>query len=211
MRMSLLRVSFLAVLVGASAFRISSSRRQDCPNVTTQPDFDLEAYISRRWYVQQNMITTISPANGNNCITAQYTRKASPTFWGWTITVENRAVRDNGEAFGGEICSRVVDEANPAKLAVSPCFLPTFAGGPYWVLAHDEEEGYALVSGGQPTIRTENGCRTGTGVNNAGLWIFTREPEASDELVAKVRGLAQTQGFDLSVLVDVRQEGCTYS
>lgn len=41
--------------------------------------------------------------------------------------------------------------------------------GPYWVLAYSESEGYAIVSGGNPTIPTENGlCKTGSGVNNSG-------------------------------------------
>ena len=33
------------------------------------------------------------------------------------------------------------------KLEVAPCFLPTVAAGPYWVLDYSEEEGYALISG----------------------------------------------------------------
>merc|ERR1712217_693393 len=78
------------------------------------------------------------------------------------------------------------------------------------VLAYNEEEGYALISGGQPTIKTDNGCKTGTGINNSGLWIFTREAFPAAGLVEKVRGLAAAQGFDLSVLVDIRHEGCNY-
>jgi hypothetical protein len=40
----------------------------------------------------------------------------------------------------------VVDKAR-GKLEVAPCFLPTVAAGPYWVLEYSEEEGYALISG----------------------------------------------------------------
>lgn len=36
------------------------------------------------------------------------------------------------------------------KLEVAPCFLPTALAGPYWVLDYSEEEGYALISGGEP-------------------------------------------------------------
>lgn len=119
--------------------------------------------------------------------------------------------QDNGEPRGGAgLCARIPDSSNPAKLAVAPFFLPTFLAGPYWVLAYNEEEGYALISGGQPTIKTDNGCKTGTGINNSGLWIFTREAFPAAGLVEKVRGLAAAQGFDLSVLVDIRHEGCTY-
>lgn len=40
----------------------------------------------------------------------------------------------------------MVDKAR-GKLEVAPCFLPTVAAGPYWVLDYSEEEGYALISG----------------------------------------------------------------
>merc|ERR1711924_89036 len=100
---------------------------------------------------------------------------------------------------------------NPAKLSVAPCFLPVgLLGGPYWVLEYNEAEGYSLISGGQPSIETANGCKTGSGTNNAGLWIFTRKQERDQKLVDKVRELARNQGFDLTVLNDVVQEGCTY-
>jgi len=106
------------------------------------------AFVSRKWYVQQQQLTQYLPANGTNCVTAQYTVKSSATFFGWTITVDNRAQYDNGDAFGGELCARVPDASNSAKLAVAPCFLPSFLGGPYWVLAYNEKKGYTLVSGG---------------------------------------------------------------
>jgi hypothetical protein len=77
--------------------------------------------------------------------------------------------------------------------------------GPYWVLEYNEEEGYALVSGGQPTTRTPDGCVGGSGTYDAGLWIFTRQQQRDPVLVEKVRGLAKAQGFDVSVLKDVNQ------
>ena len=91
---------------------------------------------------------------------------------------------------------------------VGPCFLPRLPGvtvGPYWVLEYNEEEGYALVSGGQPTTRTPDGCVGGSGTYDAGLWIFTRQQQRDPALVEKVRGLAKAQGFDVSVLKDVNQ------
>ena len=41
----------------------------------------------------------------------------------------------------------MVDKSR-GKLEVAPCFLPTALAGPYWVLDYSEEEGYALISGG---------------------------------------------------------------
>merc|ERR1719440_26645 len=98
---------------------------------------------------------------------------------------------------------------------VGPCFLPRISGfttGPYWVLAYSEAEGYALVSGGQPTTSDGSaGCKTGSGTNGAGLWIFTRQQQRDEALVQKVRGLAKAKGFDLSVLNDVDQTKCSSS
>lgn len=118
--------------------------------------------------------------------------------------------KDRNE-FGGKLCA-YQKGPGASKLAVAPCFLgpKRWVAGDYWIIDYDEEEGYALVSGGQPTIPTANGCRTGTGINDSGLWIFTREQNASDALVTKVRGIAQAQGFDVSMLKDVKQNSCVY-
>ena len=69
---------------------------------------------------------------------------------------------------------------------------------------------WALVSGGQPTHQAAGGCRTGDGVNGAGLWIFSRNATRDEAVVSHLRGVAQAKGFDLSVLKDVQQEGCLY-
>merc|ERR1712190_210747 len=42
----------------------------------------------------------------------------------------------------------------------------------------------------------------------AGLWIFTRQQRRDEALVQKVRQMAQSKGFDLSVLNDVDQSNC---
>merc|ERR1712079_208130 len=139
-----------------------------------QENFNLTSYVSSRWYVQQQMIVQYLPAEAFSCVTAEYGIKSRPTFLGWTVDVGNNAVNDDGTTREGNLCAYNPDESEPAKLAVAPCFLPTFLSGPYWVLAHNEEEGYALISGGQPTIKTDIGCKTGDGVNGSGLWIFTR-------------------------------------
>merc|ERR1711941_64640 len=124
-------------------------------------------------------------------------------FFGYTINVFNQATDSNGDGNGeGQLCAYQTDPKDPAKLGVSPCFLPKFVSGPYWVIAYNEEEGYALISGGQPTIRTENGCKTGylgDRSYNGGLWIFTRQYERDEALVQKVRDIAKAQGFDVAV------------
>lgn len=181
-----------------------------CKPVTTQANFDMEAFVAGRWYIQQQAVTKYLPASQNNCVYAEYQVLPKKSFWGYTIQVHNHAEEANGKVFdsGKYICAKSADPTDPAKLEVAPCFLPALTAGPYWVLAYNEEEGYALVSGGQPDIETPQGCRTGTGTNDSGLWIFTRSQARVEATVQKARDIATQQGFDLSVLNDVNQASC---
>jgi len=84
--------------------------------------------------------------------------------------------------------------------------------GPYWVVAVDEDAGYALISGGAPKIAAPGGCQTGSSaVNGSGLWIFTRAQVASAALVQQVRDIATAKGFDLSVLNPIDNSDCSAS
>lgn len=185
-----------------------------CPTVTTQPDFDLDGFISKRWYIQQQMPVLYLPVAQNYCVYAEYAKMAKPSLLGYTIQVHNHAEEADGKVHdsGSFICAKSGDASDPAKLEVGPCFLPSVGGlvtGPYWVLAYGEDEGYALISGGQPTHRASGGCRTGSFVNGAGLWIFTRQQQRDEALVQKVRAIAASKGFDLGVLNDVDQTRCS--
>jgi len=187
-----------------------------CPEVQPQKDFNITSYVTGRWYIQQQMSVRYLPASQNYCVYAEYKVLDKPTFWGYTIQVHNYAQEKDGKAHdsGSFICAKGTDAKEPAKLQVGPCFLPRISGlatGPYWILSYNEAEGYALISGGQPTIKTKEGCRTGSGTNGAGLWIFTRKQQRDEALVQKVRGLAQAMGFDLTVLNNVDQTHCSSS
>ena len=132
------------------------------------------------------------------------------------MDVFNQA-RDSSNAFriqGGNLCAYQTNpdtDTEMAKLAVAPCFLPKRFAGPYWIVAYDEVKGYALISGGQPDLPSYNsnnefmGCTTGRGVNNSGLWIFSRSFVRDEELVEEVMDIAKGLGFDVSVLNDVDQ------
>ena len=72
---------------------------------------------------------------------------------------------------------------------------------------------WAIVSGGKPTIPTgdDGKCRTGSGQNDSGFWLFTREKIASEATLEEMRAVASEKGFDLSALEPVTHEGCEYS
>mmetsp|Transcript_2760 Transcript_2760/g.3440 ORF Transcript_2760/g.3440 Transcript_2760/m.3440 type:complete len:356 (-) Transcript_2760:316-1383(-) len=181
----------------------------ECSPISTQEGFDLDSYISQKWYIQQQMEVSYLPSSQNYCVSAQYSKRSNKGIFGYTIDVHNKAYEaDKKTIHQVSICAAEDKTADPAKLHVAPCFLPQFAAGPYWIVAFDDKEGYALVSGGQPTKEGAEGCRTGTGVNNAGLWILTRQQTRDEAIVKKVRAIAKEKGFDISVLNDVDQTGC---
>jgi len=183
-----------------------------CPpaDFSTVQNFDLNSYVAGRWYIQEQAAVKYLPESENYCVYADYS--LGHHFWGYEVTVHNHAedVAESHAAHdsGKFLCAKVVDEAS-GKLEVAPCFLPAFFAGPYWVVDYDESAGYALISGGAPTHETAGGCSTGTGTNNAGFWIFTRQQTRNETLVTEVRDIAKAKGFDLSVLNVVQQPaGC---
>lgn len=201
-------------LFGASEERLADGN--ECKTVSTQEDFVLEDFIAKPWYIQQQMITQYLPATQNYCVRAEYQvlpESSWRRFWGYTIQVHNVAQNAEGgvQDSGMTLCASADDSGDPAKLQVAPCFLPRNFAGPYWVIAYNSTEGYALVSGGQPTVKTDNGCKTGDGMNDSGLWIFTNKQGRDEKILEKVRNIASDQGYDLSVLNDVNQADCPNS
>jgi len=126
----------------------------------------------------------------------------------------NGDVEDSDQNVPGGICGVTTTSATPAKLEVGPCKVPSWvpgSRGPYWVVAVGPGYEWALVSGGQPTHETPNGCRTGTGVNGSGLWIFTRSNVRDEAVINHVKDIAKSLGYDTTVLKSVQHENCTYA
>jgi len=182
----------------------------ECKPVSTKAGFDLDSYINGKWYIQEQAVTKYLPKEQNYCVYAEYSKLDKKSFWGYTIQVHNYAQEADGTPHdsGDFLVAKQTDDNDPAKLGVAPYFLPSLAAGPYWVLEYDEALGYALISGGQPDIDTGNGCKCGDGVNDSGLWIFTRSRDRDDGLVQMAREKAKAQGFDVSVLNTVDQTNC---
>ena len=71
---------------------------------------------------------------------------------------------------------------------------------------------WAVVIGGNPTVAYADGCTTSeTGINNAGLWLFSRSPVASDATMAAMRALLTAQNISQSRLHTVPHDGCKYA
>ena len=200
---------------------LSQLKQQKCTIVNTQPNFNLTEYIRERWYIQKQQITSYLPLNENYCVTAKYniSDKKIIGYKGVVLNVYNYAnlYKVNGKQankYNQVLCARVPNKTNPSKLLVAPCFLPNVFAGDYWVIAAGPESDnyeWAIVSGGQPTVRYKDGCTTKTdGSNGAGFWYFSRVPMASNNVIKKLNKIAKSKGYTLSQLHNVTQKNCSY-
>jgi len=215
--------SFITVTSAIASVLSGAVASDSCRPVTTVGNFSLAEYASAPWYVQEQAENTYTPRDRDRCVTAQYGIKDDSlpwwkrSFWGYSVDVYNYAEDAGGSSFGGSLCADY-DRDTPSMLKVAPCFLPKLFAGPYWVVAYQEgDDGYALVSGGQPEEvvagesdcgpeGTEACCKTGDGINNSGLWILTRQANPSEALVGQVREIAKQKGFATSVLFEVMHD-----
>jgi len=144
-------------------------------------------------------------------------KQASPTEVNVYNTASLEGVDGPQQNDGPPLKAVIDDPAVPSKLKVGPAFLPPSMYGDYWVVyagpSEDKYE-YGIVSGGPPTVpgASGEGCVAGgpNELNGAGLWLFTEDPNPSEETVKMLEAKAKDLGLDLSVLEPVVQEGCTY-
>mmetsp|Transcript_16252 Transcript_16252/g.49492 ORF Transcript_16252/g.49492 Transcript_16252/m.49492 type:complete len:276 (-) Transcript_16252:510-1337(-) len=178
---------------------------------------DLEEYTRATWYVQKQQVNAYQPATELYCVTATYNLENGkvPLFGGPVISVYNRATKENmnDQINGGVLCARIADASEPDKFSVAPCFLPNIFAGPYWPIYLETnangEYTIVVVSGGQPdVVLSENPtiCTTKErGINNSGLWILARDPEADPAAIARAEAAMLSMGVGTSELVDVPQ------
>lgn len=200
-----------------------------CPLVPTASPFDLEAYVeSHPWYVQEQQPNGYQPASSLFCVRAAYAWENAAKTRVAVLNTANEGGVDGPRANAGDARLRAVvpDADDPSKLAVGPRFAPSALYGPYWIVAvkpspprGEDDPGsprgydWAVVSAGQPTVpgKEKNTCRTRLrGVNGSGLWILTRDPTPSREVVEEARAAARNLRIDLSEMRAVTHEGCEY-
>lgn len=193
-----------------------------CPRVQTAQDLDLDEFTRASWYVQEQQVNSYQSEDQLNCVVATYDVGFS-SFWeepvfhqGAVLSVYNfyedgRPTLESGSP-ANRLCASVTKQVG--KLKVAPCFLPSWFGGKYWVIGFnttsDGQYEWAVISGGSPTREYSDGCTTGTGYFNSGLWIFSRKPTLSPEKLAEAKNLLVQEGYTLQLLKKVRHTHCTY-
>jgi len=199
---------------------------QDCPDVSPIENLDIAEYTRASWYVQKQQVTSYQNEDQLQCVVATYDAGESrwwqlPFFFDGEVLSVYNSFEGGQSTIDGEghptnrLCASVTDSSDPSRLLVAPCFLPVALGGKYWVIgvgvSSSGQYEWAVVSGGPPTEKYSDGCTTGTGYFNSGLWIFSRTPVLSDEKLAEATTLLTDKGYTLQLLQDVRQENCTYA
>jgi len=192
-----------------------------CPTVNTVENFNLSEYVRERWYIQKQQVTSYLPKSTNYCVSARYqiSNTTVPFYSGTVLNVYNNARLDsvNGQYLNSNnmtLCARVPHSSNSSKLLVAPCFIPNLFAGDYWVVDTGPSSNnyeWAIISGGQPHEQYCDGCTTKQdSMNNAGLWLFTREQVPPDSLVTMMLSRLRSKGFTIEFLNNVTQAGCVY-
>ena len=170
-------------------------------------------------YTPQSLDCT--PKSGNN---SRSVITSKPVACTGSIDVFNYGNEGsvNGRAQGGHLRAIIGNTNDTSKLSVGPTFLPSIFYGPYWIVAlgaHTSDTcespsgtcyDWSLVSGGQPTIETADGCKGTASSFGGGLWILTREAEPPVAMVEKALDAAIDRGFDISIMKPVTHAGCRY-
>ena len=211
------------------------SAQGPCQTVTPLAEFDVDKYISARWYShEQRSDSPFQPEALNYCGWVEY-RYLDPTNVpfepagianGYDIKVFNYAEDVDGNPFTSDdpnaytgnpvpspLCAgqQVFSGNAISEITVGFCVVPAagFGQSNYWVLAYDEDDGYALIAGGQTDVPTTDGlCAYSNPV--AGLWIFSRSPVRNEAMIEKYRAIATAHGIDVAMLREVDHTGCDY-
>jgi len=221
--------SAITLITSSTLLRGAASQ---CQPVTSLDEFDLEQYTSAKWYSHQQRTSPFQSLALFNCVTAEYSllnatngaQEAAGSTNGYGYKVFNYAEDIDGNAYTsddtvgetggplpGSLCagSQVFEGDKASEATVGFCTFPANAAqqSNYWVLAYDEEEGYALIAGGQTLVPTADGLCT-YGNPTAGLWIFSRSPVRNEAMIEKYRATAIDNGIDPSIMDDVSHDNC---
>ena len=129
-----------------------------CQAVSPVANFDVDEYISSSWFIQKQQPNTYQPASALFCAVVTYEKEGRRQWFQEAISVLNfvneGGVNQGELVLGGgagfELCA-TEHSRTAGSFTVGPCFLPSFFGGPYWVVGYSPGR-WAIVTGGQPVI-----------------------------------------------------------
>eukprot|EP00192_Tetraselmis_astigmatica_P018856 CAMPEP_0117677512 /NCGR_PEP_ID=MMETSP0804-20121206/16784_1 /TAXON_ID=1074897 /ORGANISM="Tetraselmis astigmatica, Strain CCMP880" /LENGTH=252 /DNA_ID=CAMNT_0005486799 /DNA_START=150 /DNA_END=908 /DNA_ORIENTATION=- len=198
-----------------------------CPpeNFNSVGNFSVENYTASPWYVYSQMPTSEQPVEDLFCVTITYDMVAPDEF---SVRRNGNSGSVNGPVTGegvvSDLLARIPNLDNPSEFVVGGAFLPPIRPfvKSFWVVAVGSDYEWAVATAGMPSAVGDtpgtcyNGCSGGFGgcrslfSNGEGMWLLTREPTPTQEVVDDAQDAMEDLGLDLSKLVVVEQEGCMY-
>ncbi|KAJ0406873.1 hypothetical protein ATCC90586_002903 [Pythium insidiosum] len=203
------------------------------PDFTSKAVFNPATYFVGRWYSLYQIPLNFQPPESFFCVTANYeiegTQQQQQQPNTTTVRVTNASNRGGIDGPRSQTTLRgiVKDPSKPSQAVVGPPFVPPERYGPYWVVeagtydelvsaktnnCADDAYEWAIVTGGPPTVSSNDACVPGSGASNSkGFWLLSRVAVVPGEATDKLRALAASKGLDVSALQPVVQNGCTYA
>lgn len=223
----------------ALAWSLTSGQFIVCPppNFDAVKGLDVAKFATAPWFSQAQIPLSYNPIDELFCVRARYelidpddlAAGLKVFFYANKGRVNGPAVSTGPNSTDIEQIGNITDLEEPSKFTILPAILRNvlsrtnlrFFFPDHWVVAvgpsRNATLGYdwAIVSAGPPRTPGIRGCRTDVAflglfeVHEGGLWLMTREPvdPTSNDIM---RNVAEALGFDLSVLVDVKQAKCKY-
>eukprot|EP00213_Chloropicon_mariensis_P005728 CAMPEP_0197473944 /NCGR_PEP_ID=MMETSP1309-20131121/5383_1 /TAXON_ID=464262 /ORGANISM="Genus nov. species nov., Strain RCC998" /LENGTH=234 /DNA_ID=CAMNT_0043013355 /DNA_START=111 /DNA_END=815 /DNA_ORIENTATION=- len=203
----------------------SSASSVQCPPASFKrfKELNLSAWTEHEWYVQQQQKVRFQ--DDYFCVRAEYKPTEVPSSFEmlFSATPDLSGFR-NGEERFFPLMTTIDDMEDPSMQSLGfveeqvRTIMPDYKGpiGELWVLyagPTQDNYSYGIVSGGPPKRSGENGCIAGDEeeIYGSGLWLYTKDPIPEEGTIEMLREKAKELGFDLGVLKNVTQEGCTYT
>lgn len=229
--MKSLAFSLTATYFAANAAAASLDQHA-CRTVTAMDDIDVSKFSRDRWYIHERKETPFQPKSLNYCVSLEFPAllhgNESPVEeYGLANAYSMKVLSQYGDEHGNlytsddhyptPLClgSNIFDGDKSSEMTLGFCMVPAaeFQRSNFWVLAYEEGEGYALVSGGQvdvPSISDDGQLCTYSNPA-ASLLILSRSSQRDEGLIKKYRQHAADNGIDPSVLKQVYHDGCDYT
>lgn len=203
-----------------AVFGVVCTPKTPCQELSSIDNFNLEQFMSEKWYAHYFRPSPFQPETQRFCVTAEYSpldpvKDKESIVNGYLLGVYNVAQDINGSVYTSNdidpLCAGqgIVPGDKMSELTVGQCNTPVIdvsGKSNYWVIAYDEDDGHALIASGQPTIPTSEGLCTYSDPFS-GVWLLART--LNETLTKKYLDIAVSKGIDVSDLIDVDHENCS--